>query len=174
MAYDAFLWFTGGTPACEGETTDDTYKAKKAIEILSFSMGAYNPVSIGSQSGGAGAGKVDFASVSIMKNTDKSSISLFANMCAGTHFTDATIALRRAGTAGKSGDLFLQFTFKMVFVSNMNWSGGGGQDLCAESLSFDYGSIKIEYFNQDDKGKQAKAGEVMWSRIKNTATDAIA
>jgi type VI secretion system secreted protein Hcp len=174
VAYDAFLWFTGGTPPCEGETTDETYKDKKAIEILSFSLGAFNPVNIGSTSGGAGAGKVDFSGVSIMKNTDKSSISLFANMCAGTHFTDATIALRRAGTAGKSGDLFLQFTFKMVFISNMQWSGGGGQDLCAESLNFDFGSIKIEYFKQDAAGKQAKAGEVMWSRIKNLATDAVA
>lgn len=174
MAYDAFLWFPGSSPAIDGETTDDEMKPNKAIEIQAFSFGASNYVNIGSQSGGAGAGKADFSAVSVMKATDKATMELFANLCTGTHIPDAVIALRRSGVQGKSGSIFLQFSFKLVYVSSINWSGGSGNEICNESVSLDYGSIKIEYFAQGTDGKNTKAGEKMWSRIKNTAAFVVA
>ena len=86
MAYDAFMWLTGGTPPANGETTDATYKAKKAFEIYSFSWGASNPTTIGSSSGGAGAGKVSLSSFNIMKKTDSASPALFTELRQGRPF----------------------------------------------------------------------------------------
>ena len=45
MAFDAFVYFDSASSSglkVEGESTDDTYKAKKAFEIYSFSLGASN------------------------------------------------------------------------------------------------------------------------------------
>lgn len=174
MAVDAFLWFPGAKPAVEGETTDEDMAKNKAIEIEAFSLGASNPMYIGSTTGGASQGKAEFSPVSIQKKTDKASMELFGRLCEGSHFPEAVIALRKSGTAGKSGETFLQFNLKMVFISGINWAGGSGMETCAESLTMDYGAIKIEYSAQGKDGKLTKAGEKMWSRIVNKATDKVA
>jgi type VI secretion system secreted protein Hcp len=175
MAYDAYLWFEGGKVKVEGETQDDEFKAKKAVEVDSFSFGAYNQVTIGSQSGGGGAGKADFTPVGIGKRTDKATMGLFECCAVGDHIDTATLALRRAGgSASKSGAIFLQFNFKFVMVSSINWNGGAGQELCTESVELQYGAIKIEYWGQDPTGKDSKVGEKMWSRVLNKAVFAVA
>ena len=171
MAYDAFLWFKGGKITVEGETTDDLMKTNKAIEIDSFSFGTSNFVTIGSQSGGGGAGKADFSPIAISKKTDKASLGMFECCVVGDHIDEAILALRRAGgQAGKAGDIFLQFNFKFVMISNINWSGGSGMEVCSESVSIEYGAFKLEYFTQDATGKATKAGEKMWSRTLNKAS----
>jgi type VI secretion system secreted protein Hcp len=173
MAYDAFLWFPGATPPVEGETTDSEMSANKAIEIAGFGFGASNNVNVSSQSGGMSAGKAEFGGVSISKNTDKATMMLFTSLTTGKHFPEAVLALRRSGVDGKSGSIYLQFNFKMVFISSMSWGGGSGQDVCSEQVTLEYGSIKIQYFAQGKDGKNTKAGEVMWSRVLNKASDAV-
>lgn len=69
MAFDAFLKIT--TPDVAGESSDSKHPGE--IELYSFSLGAHNTTTIGSATGGAGAGKVSFSSFSIMKKTDKTS-----------------------------------------------------------------------------------------------------
>lgn len=174
MAYDSFLWFKPGKIKVEGETIDKAFSDKKAIEVDSFSFGASNFVTIGSQSGGGGAGKADFSPVAISKRTDTASMALFECCVTGDHIDEATLALRRAGgSADKPGDIFLQFTFKFVMVSNISWSGGSGMEVCSEAVSLEYGAIKIEYWKQDEKGGRKAAGNKMWSRVLNQATDAV-
>src|ERR1700739_792594 len=97
MAFDSFMYFTGGDPAIEGETQDTTYSAKKAYELYSFSWGASNPVTVGSAAGGMGAGKVSLSSFNVMKKTDNASPTLFKACCTGTHYPTATVVLRKAG-----------------------------------------------------------------------------
>src|ERR1700674_2983251 len=97
MAYDSFMWLKGGAPEAKGETTDKVYSAKHAFEIYSFSWGASNPVTIGSASGGAGAGKVSISSFNIMKRTDSASPALFLNCAKGQHFTEGHVVMRKAG-----------------------------------------------------------------------------
>ena len=67
MPFDAFLKIE--TPNVAGESTDSKHKGE--IEIYSFSLGASNPTTIGSATGGAGAGKVSLSSFNFMKKTDK-------------------------------------------------------------------------------------------------------
>ena len=58
MAYDAFVTFEGQSNKgikITGESTDDDSDFKgKALEIYSFSFGASNPVTLGSQTSGRG------------------------------------------------------------------------------------------------------------------------
>jgi type VI secretion system secreted protein Hcp len=152
MAFDCFMWLKGGTPPVEGETTDKTYKDKKAFEVFSFSVGASNPVTIGSGTEGSGGGKVSISSFSIMKKSDKASPNLFTNCCKGSHFDEGHVVLRKAG--GEAVE-YLKFDFEEVFVESIQWSGSsGGDDTPTESVSFAFGKIAMEYTPQSAKGQK--------------------
>jgi type VI secretion system secreted protein Hcp len=49
----------------------------RAFEIKDFSFGIENPTTIGSATGGAGAGKIKFNEFSITKTTDTASPNFF-------------------------------------------------------------------------------------------------
>jgi type VI secretion system secreted protein Hcp len=167
MAYDAFMWLKGGAPEAKGETTDKTYKDKSAFEIYSFSWGASNPVSIGSASGGAGAGKVSISSFNVMKKTDSASPALFLNCCKGQHFTEAHVVLRKAG--GEALE-YLTYDFEEVFVESIQWSGSsGGDDTPTESVSFAFGKVDLKYTPQKGKGEKGTAIPATWDIRQNTA-----
>ena len=177
MSFDAFLYFPN-QKLVEGETQDDAMSKHKAFELISFEFGAENVINIGSISGGGGAGKASFKEFSVTKKTDTGSCGLFHTLCTGTHFEEAIIELRRSGgSTTASGATFMKFHFKMVMVQDMTWSGSDGDDVCEESIVFQYGAIKVEYFKQDSKGKMEKAsggqGEAKWSRVKNKADYAV-
>lgn len=165
MAYDSFMYFTGGTPAIEGESTDATFSAKKAFEIYSFSWGASNPVTVGSGTTGMSGGKVSISSFNIMKKTDNASPTLFAACCAGTHYPSATVTLRKAG--GKAMD-FIEYDFTEVMVESVQWSGSaGGDDTPTESCSFAFGKVVVNYTPQKADGTAGTKNAVTWDLTKN-------
>jgi type VI secretion system secreted protein Hcp len=165
MAYDAFMWLEGGGPPANGETTDATYKDKKAFEIYSFSFGASNPTTIGSASGGAGAGKVSISSFNIMKKSDSASPALFTNCCKGEHFDKGHVVLRKAGGTALE---YLKYDFEEVFVESIQWSGSsGGDDTPTESVSFAFGKVNIEYEPQSAKGDETKKVTAVWDLRAN-------
>ena len=167
MAYDAFMWFTGGQPTPKGESTDDTYKAKGAFEIYSFSWGASNPVTIGSGTTGAGAGKVSISSFNVMKRMDKASPVLFLACCKGAHYDKADVVLRKAGGTAVA---YLTYTFTEVFVESIQWSGSsGGDDTPTESISFAFGKCEMKYTPQDDKGNPGTAVPATWDLRTNVS-----
>jgi type VI secretion system secreted protein Hcp len=175
MAFDAFMYFEspgGGAVLPEGETSDATYKDKKAFEIYSFSWGCSNPVTIGSASGGASSGKVSISSFNVMKRTDKASPSLFQTCCSGGHFGKAMVILRKSGQdKAKAGEAYITYEFHKVFVESVQWSGSaGGDDYPTESVSFGFGAVKVEYKPQKADGSLGTACTATWSVIKNNNT----
>jgi type VI secretion system secreted protein Hcp len=166
MAYDAFVVFTG-EPKVQGETTDKTFAAKKALEIYSFSLGASNPSTIGSAGGGGGAGKVSLSSFNFMKKTDTSSPVLFTACATGSHFDKVEVFLRKAGgTAGQ--EPYLTYTFDEAFVDSIQWSGSsGGDDTPSESVSIAYGKITIDYKPQKEKGTLGDSVMAYWDVRQN-------
>ncbi len=174
MAFDAFLVFTGGGEGAtdiKGETQDDEFKDKKAFEISEFNFDIENTLNIGSASGGAGAGKVQFNEFNVKKRTDTASHVLFLNCCTGGHFNDVYLVLRRSGGAKDASGLnYLKFSFKLVAVKKIAWSGTTGDDVCEEEVTFEYGAIKIEYRPQNEKGGLEVAKTAHWSRVKNKMT----
>jgi type VI secretion system secreted protein Hcp len=149
MAYDAFLKLEGPVKI-EGEATADGFA--NTIQLFSFSWGVSNPVTIGAGTGG-GSGKASLSSFNFMKMTDKASPSLFQACCNGTHFTKITVTLRKAGGEQLK---YLIYEFEKCFIESVQWSGSsGGDDRPAESVSFAFGKVTINYQPQDDKGQSA-------------------
>jgi type VI secretion system Hcp family effector len=172
MAVDAFIWFEEalqGMGQPKGETTDAVYKAKThpAFEIKDFSFGVENPTTIGSSTGGAGAGKIKFNEFTIKKTSDKASPAFFKNCCAGAHYKTVVIEMRRAGgDPTKSGTPFLRFQFETVFTTKIDWSGPGDEGP-EESITFVYGKLGIKYTPQKTDGSPDIPIPAGWDQITN-------
>ncbi|MDB5437870.1 MAG: hypothetical protein JWM33_297 [Caulobacteraceae bacterium] len=168
MAIDTFLYFTGASDSIEikGESQDDNYSKKHAIEVFSFSWGASNPVSIGSSSAGLGAGKVSLSSLNIMKKVDTASPLLFLACCKGTHFPKVNLELRKAGNS-KNSEPYQVFELTSVFVESVQQSASSEE--ATESVSLAYGAIVFKYAPQDVNGKVGTLAPAGWDVIKNIA-----
>ena len=162
MAFDTFL----DIATVEGECTATGFEKK--IEIYSFNWGATNTTTIGSGATGLSGGKVSVAKFKVMKKTEKSSGTLFAACCNGTHYATAKVTMRKA--TGDSGQkAFLEYLFSDVMVESISWSGStGGDDTPTESLTLAFGKCQITYYMQNEKGVMAKATEASWDLTKVT------
>jgi type VI secretion system secreted protein Hcp len=122
------------------------------FEIKDFSFGVENPTTIGSATGGAGAGKVKFNEFTIKKTVDSASPSFFKNCATGSHYKTVTLTMRKAGgDPHSSGQAFKTFTFGTVFTTKINWSGPGDEGP-EESITFVYGTLSVEYKPQKPDG----------------------
>jgi type VI secretion system secreted protein Hcp len=112
----------------------------KTIPILSYSVGASNPGSLAT-GGGAGAGKVSFSSLSMLKAVDSNSPALFTAVARGEHFAVATFTAQW-GTAATSATM--SYKLEDVVVESVQHSGGGG-GAPTESLSLFFGKVTWTY-----------------------------
>jgi type VI secretion system secreted protein Hcp len=169
MAFDAFLTFDGSPIPIQGESMDKSFP--NSIELRSLSFGVENIVSIGSSTGGAGAGKAKFNEIEITKPSDSASPVLFKMLVTGQHFKTVTINIRKAGgDKTKSGGAYERFTFSTVFVSKLTVSGSTGDDVPTETVILTYGALKWEYSRQDAQGNLTPLPAVQWSTITNSET----
>ena len=129
-AVDAFIWFD----KVAGPSTDAAHAG--AFEIRAFSLGATNASTIGSATGGVGAGKVKFNEFTIKKTTDQASPLFRRALAGGQHFGQVKLEMRKAG-----GDP-VTYTFSDVSVSRVSWSGPGDEGP-EESVTFVYGSVAM-------------------------------
>ena len=174
MPADNFVWFPkaavggllGQHGKPEGESADEWFSKKGALEVLSLSFGITQAESSGSGSTGAGMGRAKFDEFTIEKFVDRASVPLYNACTAGAHFPDVLLAVRKPGG---SNLLYLQFIFRMVFVTNISWSGGGGDETPKETVKFKFGAMGIQYQQQDAKGQPKTGGKnsASWSTVTN-------
>jgi type VI secretion system secreted protein Hcp len=183
MAFDGFMWFEGpqnNAPPVQGESLDKNYAANKAFELKSFTLDVENPTSVGSAGGGAGTGKAKLNPFKVTKWTDNCSPSLFKTCCCGGHYDKAYIVVRKAGGGAgdnkgttAAGTEYIRFTFTMVFVSNIEWSGDSGDELPGETVTFAYGAMKMQYFPQKKTGAAGSVNEQIWNQVTNTDSEDV-
>ena len=173
MPADNFLWFpspavggllVGKATQPEGETTDGWFSKKKALECLSIGFGVAQAETTGSGSTGASAGKAKFEEFTIEREVDLASVPLYNACAAGAHFPSVMLAIRKAG----GGHLvYLQYIFRMVFVTSINWSGGSGEEAPKESIKFKFGAMGIQYIPQLATGAEGTKIQGLWSAVTN-------
>ena len=179
MAIDAFMWFqTYEGKYLDSESQVDFSKdpQKSAahyppnaniFEVEDFSFDVEQTLNIGSQSTGAGAGKVTFNPFRITRKTDKASPVLFQMMCSGTPFQTVALAIRKSAGASSVGEAFLKFTFKLVAVKTISWAHS--DDSQKEAVTFEYGGLVVEYWGQKADGSMGMNVVSGWNRVKNIA-----
>ena len=146
MALDMFLTLKD----VKGESKDSAFKDQ--IDILAWSFGVSNSGSahIG---GGIGSGKANFQDISITKYIDLSSAKLMESVSVGTHFPEASIAVRKAG--GKTKLDYYVIKLKNVMVTSYQTGGSGGEDRLTESLTLTFAHVEVKYQAQSDGGEKA-------------------
>jgi type VI secretion system secreted protein Hcp len=140
---------------------------KDVIVVNDFSLGVENPTTIGSATGGAGAGKAKFNEFQIKKTTDNASPVLFKNLAAGAHYKKAVLTVRKPGSAKP----YMTYTFETVFTTKIDWSGPGDEGP-EESISFVYGKLVVQSDGTNADGKTATVTSG-WNQVLNKSDDVV-
>jgi type VI protein secretion system component Hcp len=138
---------------------DTTFKCPgKAADAPIYSLTAEvsGQMTIGSSSGGAGAGKAAFGPVTLVKPIDEMSPLLFCHAAIGGHFEQVVIDL-----LARDGTPSVRYELGAVFVSRIKPMNDGGAELL-EAVELEVGQIKLIV---DPSGKPQ---EFCWSRITNS------
>jgi type VI secretion system secreted protein Hcp len=141
-----------------------------SFEIKDWSFGVENPTTIGSATGGAGAGKIQFNELTIKKTVDSFTPLLFKNCATGSHYKTVTLDLRKVNSTNASDStVFMRFQFGTVFTTKIDWSGPGDEGP-EESITFVYGQLTVEYKAQNSTNSTL----VGWDQIQNKVWDGSA
>jgi type VI protein secretion system component Hcp len=156
MAVTLHLSITGYATA--GSTTP----ASIVIEVQSASFEGEQTLNIGSQSSGAGAGKVTFNPFSITRKPDANSATFWADMCSGTAFKSIAFTATEAGASAP----FLTFTMGLAAIKTLsvNATETGG---ALETITFEYGQATYGAALQNPDGSLGKVVTAGWDVTKN-------
>jgi type VI secretion system secreted protein Hcp len=158
-----------GNPQIAGESQDVNFPGKQGyISINSFSYGVENPTTIGSQTGGAGAGKAKFNELEIDKNVDSTSPQIFQALAQGQHFNGIEIVARKAGGAPTAAPIATRYYFSLAFPTSDRQSGNSGDDTPQQTLTFAYGGFAMKYVGQTPTGTAKPPVNAKWSQITNS------
>jgi type VI secretion system Hcp family effector len=149
-----------------GSTPLTTLATKNQIfEVEDYSFDIEQTLTIGSQSFGAGAGKVTFNPFSITRKIDRASPVFYQMACSGTAFKWVTLALRKSAGGNTSGQVYLRFDFKLVAVKTISWAHD--DESPKETVTFEYGGLLVRYAMQNPDGSLAAAIPGGWNRVAN-------
>ncbi|HLQ38636.1 MAG TPA: type VI secretion system tube protein Hcp [Planctomycetota bacterium] len=162
MAVDMFLSIED--KKIKGESRDKAHKDE--IDVLSWSWGMSQSGSMHS-GGGGGSGKVSVQDLSLTKYVDKASADLVKACCSGTHYKNAKLVVRKAGGSPLE---YLIITMEGVLVAAVSTGGSGGEDRLTESVTLNFGKVKVQYQPQKEDGtKDGGVLEAGWDIAENVS-----
>lgn len=109
-----------------------------SFDVLALSWGVSTPVTIGSATGGAGAGKVHFSDLSFTKHTDASTPKLFLSAALGQHHTSATITF-----TGRRGHPTITYEMHEVFITSLSLGGSSADEHPTENVTLAFGRMQL-------------------------------
>jgi type VI secretion system secreted protein Hcp len=161
MAVDMFMLIKEKGKNVDGESKDKTHT--KEIDVLAWSWGLSNSGSAAT-GGGGGAGKVNVQDLSFTKYVDSSSPKLMLACCEGTHYSDATLVVRKAG--GKPVE-YIKIKMTEVLVTSLSTGGSGGEDRLTENVTLNFAKVTVDYVPQKDDGTAGTAIPMSWDIAAN-------
>ncbi len=177
MAVSAYMWFQnydGSYLESESQIDFSKIAQKSAIafppnnnifEVENYSVDIAQTLNIGSQSSGAGAGKVSFNPLAVTRKTDRASPILYQMACSGTPFLFVVLVLCKSAGGEGAVTVFQKFTFKLVAVKSIAWADDA--EAPKDVVTFEYGGLVIEYWVQEADGSMKTKVVGGWNRIKN-------
>lgn len=138
------------------------------FEVEDYSFDIEQVLNIGSQSSGAGAGKITFNPFSITRKIDCASPRFFQMACSGTPFQQVGLGLRKSSGTNQgtgAGSFFLAFTFKLVAVKTISWAHD--DESPKETVTFEYGGMVIQYAQQKQDGSFGAIIPGGWNKVQN-------
>lgn len=139
------------------------------LQVSSVQYDFEQTLNIGSQSTGAGAGKIAFHPLTITKTADQLSPPLFAAMASGTPYQFIEFLFVSAPTTSRPVVLY-KVLLKLAAVKTMSVSSVACPSGCpgiAESVSFEYGGYVVFTYTQKPDGAIVPGKVAGWNRVKN-------
>ncbi|MGO9258648.1 MAG: Hcp family type VI secretion system effector [Bryobacteraceae bacterium] len=173
MPADNFVWIPepakGGllvqkADKPQGESKDKWFSKNGAWECKSVAFGVEQAQTAGSATSGSAAGKAKFQPFKIEKDVDTASCPLFTACTAGAHYPTVILAVRKSGG---TNFVYLEYIFRQVFVTEITWDGGGGEENPKETVTFAYGALGMQYIQQKADGTAGTLQQGLWSQIAN-------
>jgi len=145
----------------KGESED--HKHKGSIDVLAWSWGVSNSgnTHVGT---GSGSGKVNVQDLSFTKYIDVSTPDLLLAACNGKHYKEAVLTVRKAGEKPLE---YLKITMEDLSVTSVSMGGSGGEDRLTESVSVNFGRVKVDYTQQLATGAEGAKPKMGWDITKN-------
>ncbi|HXD64262.1 MAG TPA: type VI secretion system tube protein Hcp [Solirubrobacteraceae bacterium] len=131
--------------------------APLTFDVLGFSWGAKNSPSIGTQSGGAGAGKVSFSDFDVVKKVDANSPALLLDTAKGTPIDQVKLTITDSN--GATATLTLHPAF-VVSVEQQAPASGGNPALETVKFTVGAGSVDVDP-SFSDSGADPVIGQLM-------------
>ena len=119
------------------DSSDSSVSTIGPIPIINFTLGGTNPTTIGSATGGAGAGKIAFAPLTVTKMLDSASALVLTHMATGRHFSEVKIEVFSAGSVPLA-----TYKFKTAFVTS-DIVGGEAMSLTEQAV-FVFGILESD------------------------------
>jgi type VI protein secretion system component Hcp len=135
------------------------------IALSTISNGEIQTLNIGSQSTGAGAGKILFDSINFTKPISINSSTLFSMMCSGTPFKFAEFSYYNS-----SNQIIYRQTLSLAAVKSMARTTASCSSGCPgiiENISFEYGTEVFTYYTTP--GNLNSGISKGWDRVHNVA-----
>ena len=164
-AFDVFLQVTPVTgPVLAGGSVDPIYSGW--IEASSFEAGAENPATIGSATGGAGAGKVKFKEFTIVKTVDAATPLFFEKLSLGQSLaTIKMVVVSRSPTRVEVWDI----KATTCYFTSQSFSAVNGLEP-QERIAFAMGAFEWSYIQLSPAGDPLSEYFANWSVLTNTGT----
>ena len=158
MAVDMFLKMGD----IKGESQDQAHKDE--IDVLSWKWGMSQSGSMHT-GGGGGSGKVNVKDLTFDKFVDKSSPNLMLMCCNGRHYPEATLTVRKAGAQPLE---YMTIQLSDVLISSVDTGGNGNEDRLTETITLNFGRMKVSYQPQKKDGtKDGGPVEMAWDIAAN-------
>lgn len=155
-----------GNTQITGESMDPQFKGW--TEIKSFNYGVENPTTIGSQTGGTGAGKAKFDNLEIEKDVDSTSPQIFQVLAQGQHFNGIEIVARKTAGSPAAAPTPSRYYFSLAFPTSDQQSGDSSDDSPQEKLTFAFAGLAQKYVGQTVTGAAKPAVVGQWSALTNS------
>lgn len=149
-----------------------TVKLNDYIKLSSVQYDFEQTLNIGSQSTGAGAGKVVFNPLVITKIVDQTSAPLFQAMASGTPYQFIEFLFVSNTGAKGGGQVLYKVLLKLAAVKTISVSSVNCSTGCpgiAESVSFEYGGYIVSTYTQKPTGEVVAGTVSGWNRVRNVA-----
>jgi hypothetical protein len=113
---------------------------------VSFSFGIQNTIDIGSQSSGAGAGKVTFNTLTVKFRTNRNVVQLIQDVETGKHYSACTLTetIRSQGRRLGSNTVFT-WDFHLVLPSSVTMIGSDGSNTSSGGSDVPTGFVEVGF-----------------------------
>ncbi len=160
MSINAYLKLDGIQGECK------TAGHEGEIELRDWRWGSDQTLSIGSQSTGAGAGKVRFRPLVVTKVVDTTSPALFMAEASGRAFLTGHLSILWSVGVNPGAFDYLKLELKVAAIKSIALSPA---DVPIEEIEIEAGSVKMTLIPESADGQPQDPVSGGWDAIRNRA-----